>query len=145
MNGSPLCCPRCGDLFTASGPEGQTAPCPACGAEVRFPVGRFAGIVSVVSFVAALPPGRRQALQAGLHPDEPPRDEAPTTADLAWANNWLIHHEITASPYWRRCLVLATHLLSGTEESIDQQQVFAVARDIAQQSGGNQSFAPRQY
>jgi hypothetical protein len=147
MNGyPPLYCPRCGELFTATAPEeGDAAVCPACGSDVTPPVGRFAGIVNVVSFVARLLPGRRQALQAALHPGEPPRDEAPTSADLAWINNWLSHHEITASLYWRRCLVLAAHLLPTTPEPIDQQQVFAVARDIAQQAGGNQSFAPRRY
>jgi hypothetical protein len=146
MDGSPpVYCPRCAELFSAAGPEGVTAACPTCGTDLPRPVGRFAGIVNVVSFVAGLPAGRRKALQAGLHPGEPMSDEPPSSADLAWADHWLAHHDVPGTLYWRRCLVLAVHLLPPTLALIDQQQVFAVAREVARQAGGNQSFSPRQY
>ncbi|MFL6240244.1 MAG: hypothetical protein ACJ735_12205 [Actinomycetes bacterium] len=142
----PSYCGHCHALVRlAEPPEKSEAACPSCGESVRIAQGRFAGIVNVVRFVDALTVERRRALQAALHQDQQADDASPSPGDMRWLTEWLAETEVLASPFWRRCLVLAVQLVPATAGVLSDQQIAALARDVARQAGASQSFTPRRY
>jgi hypothetical protein len=137
---------NCRELFRPV--DVPTAPievaCPNCGTPVQLAVGRFAGIVSVVRFIAALGQPRRAALIAALQPErthEPPAADKP---ELGWLTDWLTNHDVATSTFWRRCLILAIQLTPNTGE-LTEPRLLATAREVARQAGTGQSFTPRRY
>ncbi len=140
----PSYCEHCGDLFV-SPEETPDAACPNCGAAVRAVVGRFAGIVSVVRFVAGLSQPRRVALIAALMPERHRDDTSESSGELRWLTGWLENHDVATSTFWRRCLIVAIQLTGDDETAMTESRLMATAREVAQRAGASQSFMPRKY
>jgi hypothetical protein len=144
---APSYCTGCQELLSLTDASGSSVelPCPVCGTPVHPAVGRFAGIVSVVRFVADLSQPRRSALMAALQPERHHDQPVDGSPELKWLTEWLANHDVATSLYWRRCLILALQLTPISQAGIPEVRLLAAAREVARQAGASQSFAPRRY
>jgi hypothetical protein len=108
---------------------GQDVRCPSCEQQLTAPVGRFAGIVNVVVYVAALDTERRTAFLD--HPDE----HVP--------GGWFAQLDDDSALFWRRCLVHAIYLLQVPAQRTESANLVAIARAVARQVSANRSFTPQ--